>query len=341
MRTQIGITAILGGAALLCLPLALGCHSAGSRDGQPVRRDGTQHGRVAWNRMRTMAPDQPYDQYEEKVLWWLDLSRLLAAEFWAMAFKDHSDESVAFLARQFGKYGAEADMRLLLSATDVFLAQDYPDPGANISVTAESPPEKRCGVKKLRELQLTVSKVQVEMFLRDPELFDRYYNFLIWSRQFLGTRHSHWAAFGPKIGDLEKGFDRSDETGDYWWHARNFMLVAHASSRDDLLKGADPSGLVGRFDEWHAWVVSNYEDLMPQLAKPVWLIQPGSGTSLEWGEMELRALREPATPFENWDGAVPFFTERTAFWYIGQDLPGWLYSAGKTYQNPLSQRPSP
>ena len=118
----------------------------------------------------------------------------------------------------------------------------------------------------------------------------------------LHTPDAESSALHAAIGNLLSGFPSAPDE-DYWCYARNFMLLAHATGRDDLLVKVDSDDLRQRFLVWREWWIGNEEllaHLRPDNKNLVWHFDP-TWTSVE----SLAPLEIPDRPFEEMDTVMP------------------------------------
>jgi hypothetical protein len=87
--------------------------------------------------------------------------------------------------------------------------------------------------------------------LDNPKLLARYYDVLAWERV--------WFEFFNLENIIKSTHDhlREAPAEEYWWDALNFIILAHATGRDDLLKDAKPEKLRARFETWYTWFEEN------------------------------------------------------------------------------------
>ncbi|UCG48187.1 MAG: hypothetical protein JSU94_00105, partial [Phycisphaerales bacterium] len=277
---------------LLCF--VCGCTVAPQTGGIPQQHDRA----LALLSIEPVArPD--YDGYADANEWWDDLISALNMEFWRLCWSEDNEEYLTRLIHEFGKHGPLVDMKLCIADSSVMFAQEYEQP-AKPYLSARRPEHRVLG-SKYRQIQNLVSKIQVEFFLRNPDAVERYYNVLIWSRQFLGAQEGEWWPFLSKVRGLAEFFTSSPEGDpDYWWYAREFMLLAHATGRDDLLGDVEAAGLYSRYEKWSQWLWTNISEkagwtrLFPNPEKPIWVERDSvlaSGRVL---------LKRPAVPFADW-----------------------------------------
>lgn len=281
-------------AVILCL--ADGC--ATSPEGR---------GKSHWND-RTLAllaiePCADYGVDADPNQWWDDLISALNIEFWRLCYLEDHEEHLRRLINQFGKHGPMVDMRLCIADAPVMFPQDWDRPAEPFLKAGR--PELRRIEEEYRAIQNLVSKIQVEMFLENPNALERYYDALIWSHQFLRYGENEWRSLISKFVGLDEFWCRFDGgDADYWWYAREFVLLAHATGRDDLLRDVDPTDLYSRYEKWDEWMDTNiwgeagWTRLFPHSEKPIWVERD---SILAQGRP---LVREPVLPFPDWDPKV-------------------------------------
>jgi len=269
-----------------------------------------------------------YEEHSDPNIWWLDLASALNMEFWRLCWSQDYEQHVARLISRFGKHGPMVDMKLCL-ADPAFVAQHYDHPPQLFPVEIRRKvPALETTAAKERQIRNLISKLQVETFLEAPELLERYYNMLIWSNQFFSGSHNEWWALLRMIVGLDEFLYQDTSHPDYWWYARQFMLLAHATGRDELLRDVDPTDLSPRCEIWNDWVWTNiWEDeewtrFFPHPHKPIWVERD----SLLAEGREL--IYKPALPFPDWDTKVlpppdSLFSDfsRPSSSYFGDELP--------------------
>lgn len=252
--------------------------------------------------IKNAAPEQAYEQYDEKAYWWYDLVEILNRRFWRGAVGPDREKFLTFLVREFGRHGARFDFRLCLMEVDVMLAQHYIEPASGVNL--ESEPELENAAERVRTAQLLVARAQVELFLERPDLLKRYYECLVWSHQFFGNSQYHWVALRGKFGGLCENFSEPTDR-DYWWFARDFLLLVHATGRNELLKGAKADELSRPFAQFRQWFGENLKHLEPHAERPVWISSEDVLHGRIVTPLEAMAIREPKLPFPDWTGVAP------------------------------------
>jgi len=276
----------------------------------------------------SIEPLVDYEEHSDPNIWWLDLASALNMEFWRLCWLEDYEQHLTRLIRQFGKHGPMVDIKLCLTDPS-FMPQHYDHaPRLFSAELRREKPELETIAARDRQIQNLVSKIQVDMFLEDPDLLERYYNLIIWSGQFSSASLNEWWSFVRRVVGLDEFLYTDERDPDYWWYARQFMLLAHATGRDDLLRDVDPTDLSPRCETWDNWVWTNiWEDeewtrFFPHPHKPIWVERD----SLLAEGREL--IYRPALPFPDWDTKVlpppdTLFSDffRPSSCYFGDELP--------------------
>jgi len=250
-----------------------------------------------------------YKGYADANGWWDDLTSALNMEFWRLCWADDYEKHIRRLVHHFGRHGPMVDMKICITDARIMLALDSNQSNQVL------PGELRKALPSLarlearyRQIRNFVAKTQVEMFLKRPDLLDRYYNVVVWSHQFLGSTLGQWWSLMSKVSELAESwrplYYDAAAYSDYWYYARDFMLVAHATGRDDLLQDVDGGELYQRYEKWDAWLQTNvwgetgWTRLVPHPEKPIWVERD----SLLAKGRDL--VKEPMFPFPDWDSNV-------------------------------------
>lgn len=145
----------------------------------------------------------------------------------------------------------------------------------------------------------------VRQFLRDEERFHRYYVAVIWHRRLL-----EYPCLGHSVVVMRDALAK-DNNPLYWWYARNFLVLAHATGRDDLLSDVETDELRPRFDEWLKWFAKNGAFLRARTDYPGWHVDEGEKRRQEGfipflDDAQLPCLvKFPECPFPDWEGPPP------------------------------------
>jgi hypothetical protein len=278
----------------------------------PSASDTCEAGLRCFAAIRDAAAERPYETYAPPDEWWEAVGRSIGTIFWQHFHEEQGEEAkLQSLLGEFGRHGAAADMRFLL-LPGVFLPQEVSDPAGAINPEGISPgyrPAFERSTAKMRRLRLAAAKALVERFVKDRALLRRYHGAVIWSRRFLLDPAYHDLVARRKVAQLVAAFKpHPDEL--FWWHAREFMLLAHATGREDLLDVAEPRELHGRFSLWKEWLTTNRFLIGAHRTKPVWILsRDRSLEELDPGRAgrvpTFPPLTEPAAPFPDWTGPLP------------------------------------
>jgi len=252
-----------------------------------------------WSKIKATAAMPPGDDdSDEKVAdYWIGMLNECNRLYDEMLQEGRDDRAVieAFVDK-FGSKDSASDVRWLLCRP-----QSTMDFNGFYPVHSERHPTHR-------KQQLLVAEFQVRRFLKDQKAFERYYEFVVWT-DWIFTPD----VFGVSVDKTDKGFQRD---GEYWWHARNFILFAHATGRDDLFKGVAPSDLQPRFVDWQKWLKSEGAFLREKRQGYGWTIDKEAKQNddryapfVESSELPTLENR-PATPFTPWKGPKALSTRK-------------------------------
>ena len=256
-------------------------------------------GAELWKTIQQIEPFAAYERYDEPLEYWADLSFQFSPVFWEV-FREGADlDALAYLVDQFGRHGAEMDLRWLLVEPTVLLAQRSDEPPG---FTTGENPDLRDYVERVTALQLEVCKLQVERWLQDRDGLERYYNAVVWSGAYLGHGRLQHATLGKKARALAESFIKHEPNDLFWWRARDFMLLAHATSRDDTWRNATSEELPTRCQKWLDWLWLNRYYLEPDSTAAVWRLPAPSQRTYHEGGIE--PLTKPNTPFPDYSGPM-------------------------------------
>jgi hypothetical protein len=107
----------------------------------------------------------------------------------------------------------------------------------------------------------------------------------------------------------EKFSEKPD--AEYWWYARNFVVYAHATGRDDLLHDVKPEKLHARYIKWIHWIASNGPYLRASQSESRWYLDEGEKKRQEeYMPFVSRSrlpelIKQPRNPFPDWTGPPP------------------------------------
>lgn len=166
--------------------------------------------------------------------------------------------------------------------------------------------------------QRHAAEIVVRSLLNDPQSVEEYYRGVAWQRGMLRNLNGggrNWMCFVADCIDehIHEGADP-----DYWIYARNFIVVAFATSRIDLLMNTKAEQLGPAFVSWYQWFQENAGYLVASPDKPVWKLDGEARrqrkVNRNWEDnMGLPELKWPVSPFSNWEG-VPAYPDGMIPW---------------------------
>ncbi|MBN1422329.1 MAG: hypothetical protein JXP34_26375 [Planctomycetes bacterium] len=236
-----------------------------------------------------------YDFFEE----WGDLIIAVNEVFWKYAESPESMVGVVgYLVEQFGRHGPEVDLKLFLCGPQVIGPTIQFRPAAEFEKIAGMCPR----LKKMKGLQILACEKEVPLFVENEAVLDRFYDAAMWSRYYFPKTTGIAGEIGTRIGHLGKHLLPGSET--YWWYARDFVLLVHATGRDDLLVDAKPDDLRPQFEKWRSWMVDVYDGgfhIEFDADEPRWVVRRAHEGE---GDTEFPPLRRPGAPFPEWTGRI-------------------------------------
>lgn len=210
---------------------------------------------------------------------------------WAVFLRDMEDEvlalfegkatlpNVAYYWSQFGQHGCVADYALVAAAPGMM----HPGTGSLFSGRWNGE-EKKEQFPAIYRLHILGSEVQARSLLGDRNKLERYHRMILWSHLVYRRTDQHDISVTHMAQQIKALFADEDNDDKYWWAARNFVLLAYATGRDDLLEGAEADDLRSRFAQWYEWLEDKSAWLEPNPETWRWEIseqrQPFQGIPL-------------------------------------------------------------
>jgi hypothetical protein len=265
-------------AAALSFVLMVGC----VQESEAIDRGITESGllQMFFDKIRKDDLPKKIEKGEDPQEEWSSLVEQWRKEF-IRCFLDKKSVRIesAWWVSQLGKHGPETDLKLLLAFPEIMFVMRTP----RIWVPKKAKPtgDKRwdaavaASITKLGLVESEVRRAMVMRLLQDPVLLRRYYQSNMWSGKFL-LLYGETSSFmlGYTVNDLIDGFkpyEKADK--EYWCHALMFMLLAHATHRDDLLVNASPEDLYVRFATWKSWILSGFFTISALPAERRWRLE--------------------------------------------------------------------
>jgi hypothetical protein len=154
---------------------------------------------------------------------------------------------------------------------------------------------------------LLISELQVRRFLQEPDTLRRYWDATAWIRTGFIGREDQSRVFVPFNAVMTARAFSEAPKEEYWWWARNFVVLAYATGRDDLLKDVAADQLSDRCSTWFKWFKENLPYLRVGPHDRRWVLDETArknGFALDVEHL-LPNLPLPDVPFPDWKGPVP------------------------------------
>jgi hypothetical protein len=262
---------------------------------EPADGKGRMIAEELWRRVQGVQAVGPLNPKLDPFFYCADIRDQCEAEFYPSNSTAHRRKNIEYFVDQFGKHGPQADIRWLMSDLHATIPGcDYGWDKAN---------------DDRRERVFIFNEYIVRRALADPKFLDRYYRAVFWSESLFGSadrndKHFQGRQVELAVNALRDRFPQSSEY--YWCYARNFVLLAHAFGRDDLLSDTQADDLASRFDELHRWFVKNEAALTADPDYPRWVravaAKPGNSANVD---TNFPSQPVPNRPFADWTGPVP------------------------------------
>ncbi len=227
--------------------------------------------------------------------YWLEVTKVGFDELKKIIYSSNPRQGLKYYVDQFGKDDAHSDMRWLLAVRTW-----------NLNPDKSLHPHREEKTLQERKVQLIFAELMVRKFLKSPAALRRYYQAVIWfDNLFKPINYSVYH------GTIYRQFQKENPDDDYWWHAFQFVLMVHATGRDDLLKDVKPEELKPRFQEWYNWFYQNGLFLRADPETWYWKRNQDKKTDLKlnlkfFNDQNLPPLKvRPPYPFPDWKGPEP------------------------------------
>ncbi len=169
------------------------------------------------------------------------------------------------------------------------------------------PGDEPAALKLLRARQALISEFLVRRMLKDEKTLKRYWHVHAWyGGRFIGGSESHRIHFPLTAQNTRDGLLQGNPE-QFWFWARNFVLLAHGTGRDDLLKNSSPDDLKTRCSVWYDWLKENGARLRADREYPRWVFDQklaDEGLIFDQDHV-LPPLRGAARPFPDWAQVPP------------------------------------
>ncbi len=255
--------------------------------------------RKAWERIKSARPDLAAKRGD--VEYWLPIYDSAADEFSMLSQGDRRLERISGFVEKFGKDGAESDFRWMLAS----LHRTIPKNGAYSPLERNFAGDPVEGADFAEET-LAFCEAQVKLLVEDPKLRERYYRFILWSGMYFGKGDVDTAT-GVRYGYVKGRLAKDRRPKDYWYLARDVVLLTHALGRSDLLTNADCRKMAEQFDRLDKWVNDNEQYFVVNKISHTWAVDGDAkmkGIPLR-GRNDWPVLTPPNEPFPDWKGDSP------------------------------------
>ncbi len=251
-----------------------------------------------------------------------------AQPFWDLILSGDMDANVSFYVDQFGKYDAKADLAWVCGNPWATL------PEINLRLWNKRPkpdddPVRRRVMETIDSVQSLFAQRLVTRLLSDPALLERYYGVVIWSEAYLGGPDTMVAGFDVGVETLAKpeAWDKEH----YQRASLSFLMLAHATGRDDLIKKADPQKMNATAKVWLAWKRSvkggSINRFVPVTHQPVW-----KETVLPVLGGDIKPFEIPESPFPASSGTFEGLNSKIFRDFLAHGYSGWAILAQR-FQN--------
>ena len=283
------------------------CYAVGEKTPQKTTTDSAVQKKVkfVWDKIKGTTAKRPKKMDRDSInSYWLDIFLQCNDLFErSLLNQPNLDRKLAFFVNQFGREGPEADIRWIAvypSATLPLRSRPV-SKGSDISV----------GDTTCRSLQMRLSEYLTRRLIAEPKIRRRYWHVVAWrGAWFIGYPNKTHPFMEPSVvfpltaGFTYRGITRGPKD-EYWWWARNFVLLAHATGRDDLLKNANPAQLHKVAKQWYRWYTKNERFLRPDKKYPRWIYDTGAIFTESFWKNRLPEFDFPKAPFPDWKGFPP------------------------------------
>lgn len=239
-------------------------------------------------------------------LYWHEVGTALN-NWYLKAVDEHGIRCVSeCLMHHFGRHDSIADTRIILTNPLVWLAINSPRP--RWAVRMRPDPEEDVLETEADLWYILVQKeacrAEVMRFSEDPNIVGRYYQALLAGRTPFGGPIGNYQTFLYQWNMLQEVFTGNTLDAQYWWSARMFIILAHATESDDCWIGTEPAEMHAAYLRWQKRLSPHVLYLLPIPDKSSWGFHPEAALSREWPSQDLQAL--PTAVFPDWpSGPIP------------------------------------
>ncbi len=261
-----------------------------------------------WKNIRSAHADDPEGYKTEARLYWEDIARRCELAFMELKHEPDMRPVLKYYVDQFGRHGPQADFRWAAAHHTIMLSACGRFPVySNFYKHYPVPPK----VAFLSEAEELVCELIVRRCMKEPDFQRRYHHILLWDQGILGCdREDRISSQDQTLSLLAQALkeDFSERTRNhYWWYARNVVILAYATGRDDLLRDSEPEGLAETSVRLTKWLYENYPYLRVDRREKRWkLDEDAKAKGEKWkGKTEMPLIPSPKAPSPDWKSPPP------------------------------------
>lgn len=241
-----------------------------------------------WHKIRSVEADDPRLLKTNPYEYWCDVAYKCRQEFYgelrAMGAKERS-EVVKHYVQQFGEDGAISDFHWL--CCDMSLTLPGVRPTGHLL-----PPTDREWMVPIRKL---LCQEIVQRCLRERSFLKRYYHAVMWSGAFLGTPKTDQGIRALALLHKTRQGIKTEDENEYWWWARNAVVLLYAFGHEMLLENAIADKLGAPTVRVAEWVYRNSHPFIADEKEFRWRVSKGT---------RLPVFSLPKAPFPDWDSRI-------------------------------------
>jgi hypothetical protein len=228
--------------------------------------------------------------------YWTDILYNSGMILWTAFLTSSEDEQgmiVRCMVDSVGRDGGSNDFRLLYADSHLSfpLRWTLEDHMEALAVTNSNIPPPM-----YRHLLCEMAKYQAKRMLRDRLFLFRYYQAVRWNKSYLSIHYPSHAGISGSAG-ITFTMLHEAKGDDWWWYARNMIVLTYAVDRMDLLERKGISDIDAASESLEVWFRNTLERLNPSPYEPRW-----KRAVEEWDEANFMWV--PDAPLPEW-GAEP------------------------------------
>ena len=298
-----------------------------------------------WNKFDAISLPQRTLPFEEQQFAWVAVINKLETLFWEYQGEKKFIPDVQFIINEFGRRNMESDIKIILLNACLFFPPVLTPTHGLINLDNEKPETVMLAKRHnaiMYEYRIVFAKYQAEIYFNQNDLFERYYNALVWSWLYFGSPQRNITSLEVRSNSLRSKFFTAPPT-DYWWYIREALVLLHATSQSKLIQERTTNGVEKAVAAWNSYYDWNVMWLKPDSNQPVWtmglfpnrLILRDTWFSSLYDDVDYKslALIIPDVPFDNWPDElsipdVDFLLVHWLYGYGGRSLIEVLQKGG-------------